>query len=883
LNIAISRYRLTAAWRQPAVWRYLIQAAIIVVTYWLSAKAGLTLAFANSSVTAVWPPTGLALAALLIWGLRMWPAVAVAAFVANATISAPPLAAILGITVGNTLEAVLAATLLVRFAHFRLSLDRVRDVLALLVLGAVLSTIVAATIGSLSLSLDNSLRHASFGAVWRTWWFGDMGGDLLVAPALLVLATHKLWRLDRRQLGELALAGLALAGLCVLVFSTRSAFPYVLFPILFWVAFRFGRIGAVVAGLVMSGLAVYFTANGHGPFAVGSPDSNLLRAETFAGLVAITGLLVAALVGERRRAEADLTSSEALNEALTQSQLRLAEAQRISRVGSWDWDVDRDRFTCSDELLRIYGRDRDAFIPTYDGFIECVHSEDRARVDRILKAALSGQAPFAFEHVIFRPDGSTRTVQARGDLVMAADGKSVVCLSGTSQDVTERKRSEDQLRRMADYDSLTGLYNRRRFADALAHRVSYVERYGGEGAVLLLDLDHFKYVNDTAGHSVGDQLIATVGRRLRERLRETDTLGRLGGDEFAVLLPTARAKQAREVAADLLAAMREHPLLVGASRPLKVTTSIGIAVFDGEGHLSAEEILVEADVAMYAAKEQGRDAAVVYDRGSGHHAAMQAHQAWSERLQVALADDGFTLHCQPIVDLRTGATEMHELLLRLPGERGQLFSPGAFLDHAQRFGLTGEIDRWVIGRAIEILAADNGPSTPAKLTVNLSAASLDDGELPELVRRLAAEADVRPDRLVFEVTETAAIADIDRARNLVDQLRHLGCQFALDDFGSGFGSFHYLKHLAFDYLKIDGEFIQQLGENSDDQIVVGALVEAARGLGKKTIAEFVEDAATSTMLGEIGVDLGQGYHFGRPVPIEGVLEPLPPAPQAVPG
>src|SRR5258708_23878615 len=179
-------------WLEVLDVRYVLRATILVVVYWASAKVGLTLAVANGSVTAVWPPTGLALAALLIWGLRMWPAVALAAFVANATIAAPPLPAILGITVGNTLEAVVAATLLVRLAHIRLSLDRVRDVLSLVVLGAALSTVVAATIGALSLSLDGALRHVAFGTVWRTWWVGDMGGDLLIAPALLVLATDEL-------------------------------------------------------------------------------------------------------------------------------------------------------------------------------------------------------------------------------------------------------------------------------------------------------------------------------------------------------------------------------------------------------------------------------------------------------------------------------------------------------------------------------------------------------------------------------------------------------------------------------------------------------------------------------------------------------------------
>jgi EAL domain-containing protein (putative c-di-GMP-specific phosphodiesterase class I) len=246
---------------------------------------------------------------------------------------------------------------------------------------------------------------------------------------------------------------------------------------------------------------------------------------------------------------------------------------------------------------------------------------------------------------------------------------------------------------------------------------------------------------------------------------------------------------------------------------------------------------------------------------------MQASVARADEVRRALAEDRFTLHWQPIVELAGGEATQYELLLRMIGEDGAIVPPGAFIEVAERFGLIGELDRWVIRRAIRLLAE----RSDVRLEVNVSGSSLTDAELPDFVERELLGAGIDPGRLIFEITETSAIADMEQARAFAERLRGLGCRFALDDFGAGFSSFHYLKHLPLDYLKIDGEFIRGLLDNPTDRLVVKAMVDIARGMGMKTIAEFVEDAETAALLRELGVDYSQGYHHGRPVPV-GLVE-----------
>ena len=437
------------------------------------------------------------------------------------------------------------------------------------------------------------------------------------------------------------------------------------------------------------------------------------------------------------------------------------------------------------------------------------------------------------------------------------------------RDVTAQKRFEGDLERLANHDGLTGLMNRRRLEEELSRMVAYTRRYESTAAVLVLDLDNFKYVNDTFGHRAGDELIRSVADRLATRLRETDVLARLGGDEFAVVLPQTGHGQAERVAGDLLEAIRHLETEIQTHR-VSITGSIGVALLEHQD-ADAGQLLADADLAMYEAKRAGRDRVSIYSAARAKEARTEARFTWVERIHRALRDDQLILHCQPIVDLATGLVSRYELLVRMVGDDGKLSPPHAFLPTAERLGLIQTIDRWVVGRAIELIATEARHGRQLRLEVNLSGMSIGDSELTETIDRQLTATGIDPASLIFEVTETAAIENMTQAREFAQTLATLGCQFALDDFGAGFGSFYYLKHLPLDYVKIDGDFIVDLRHNQTDQFVVKAIVDIAKGLGKETIAEFVGDAPTLALVREYGVDYAQGHHIGQPRPIEEVM------------
>lgn len=568
-----------------------------------------------------------------------------------------------------------------------------------------------------------------------------------------------------------------------------------------------------------------------------------------------------------RRANAALGDT---NAALERRAEELAEAQQLAKVGSWEWDIERDTIRWSDELFRIYGLDPKSFSASFEGYLERVHPADRNRVRATIEKAMLDRGEFSFEERVIRPDNGIRTLHSEGRVVIDESGVPIRMV-GVCRDVTDRRRFEDELKRLADHDALTGLLNRRRFEAELGRQVARSRRYGESAAVLLMDLDQFKDVNDTLGHRAGDDLIQAVSGLLRERLRESDVLARLGGDEFAVLLPTAEREEAESIASELLDAVRERTLALGDGRSMGLTTSIGIALIQPELTEGGEDPLIEADVAMYEAKDGGRDRYVVYSETGDGRARMQERRQWSERIREALAHNGFELHCQPILELASGEVSQYELLLRMRDEKHGLLPPGTFLKVAERAGLSQAIDRWVVSEAIRIVAACQQDGREVIVEVNLSASSLDDTSLLALIERQIIETGVPATSLVFEITETAAIGNIAHARTFVDRLRRLGCRFALDDFGAGFASFFYLKHMEFDYLKIDGEFIRRLPSDPTDQVLVRSMVHTASGLGKQTIAEFVGDDETVHLLRELGVDYAQGYHVGKPLPATEVL------------
>jgi diguanylate cyclase (GGDEF)-like protein/PAS domain S-box-containing protein len=484
---------------------------------------------------------------------------------------------------------------------------------------------------------------------------------------------------------------------------------------------------------------------------------------------------------------------------------------------------------------------------------------------KLLRQVFAGSAVERFDTEKLDKNGERIVVSQAMAPVRDAKGR-VISAAVLAKDVSERRYYEERLRYLADFDQLTGLCNRRRFEEELKRELARIGRYSDPGAVVSIDLDNFKSINDFAGHAAGDAVLSAVARVLRQRFRSSDVVARLGGDEFGVLLTSVESAAARKAAEDLLVAVHNcRPMFGGKS--FRVTASIGVAAFESDDATSSE-LLINADLAMYAAKGGGRDRVVLFTTSEGRRARATAKLTWAERIRNALdRDDGFVLHMQPILDLATDRISHSELLLRMRDEYGNLIAPSAFLPAAERFGLIHAIDRWVVRRAIEMIA-EGRDAARLPVSVNLSGDSVvGDPHLLEMIEREIKQCSVDPSMLIFEVTETAAIANMPEATTFARRVNELGASLALDDFGTGFGSFYYLKHLPVGYVKLDGEFIQNLPQSEVDAHMVSAIVGIARGLGIKTVAESVSDEETIQVLRRHGVDYAQGFYVGRPAPV----------------
>lgn len=431
------------------------------------------------------------------------------------------------------------------------------------------------------------------------------------------------------------------------------------------------------------------------------------------------------------------------------------------------------------------------------------------------------------------------------------------------------ERTEAELRYLADHDSLTGLLDRRRFRAELDQYVSFSARYGGQGAMMIVDIDGLKAVNDTFGHHAGDSLLRQIATILRARVRNTDIVARLSGDEFAVLMPQTDTAGALHLGEELRAQVAESARPAPEAEP--ATISVGIAMFGGRREAGPEAVLVAADQAMYSAKEEGRNQIVLFRDTEEPRRAERRRQTTAAKIRDALTHDRFSLHTQPIRDLASGAIERYELLLRMTDEKGELLPAASFIKAAERSGMVQELDRWVVARALELVAERERQGQPLSLHVNLSGASLTDISVLEFIERRLDEGGADPSRCTFEITETAGLSDYETAAGFADRLTEFGCQVAIDNYGAGFGPFHYLKQVPFDVIKIDGAFVRDMPRSDADQLTVQAIVQIARGLGKTTIAEFVQDDDTTRLLREYGVDMAQGFHLGRPVDVAEAL------------
>jgi len=477
-------------------------------------------------------------------------------------------------------------------------------------------------------------------------------------------------------------------------------------------------------------------------------------------------------------------------------------------------------------------------------------------------AARSGR-----DWMLRRHDGSSVSIQYSISplLSRARESLGVVLVL---HDVTENRSMARQLSYQASHDALTGLINRREFETRLQSTLESA-RNGNEHHVLCyLDMDQFKIVNDTCSHSAGDKLLKDVAAILQAGLRETDVLARIGGDEFGMLLKNCLLEDAVGITENLLAMIRTINNDNGVVT-FEVSASIGIAVLD-PGSETITAVMRRADLACYAAKDHGRNRIHIYQDGDQELTRRHGEMKWVSRLTEAIKAERLVLYCQDIAPVRkdSGKRQHFEVLVRMMDEAGELVMPGKFLPAAERYNLVLALDRWVIAHSFAWYAASRQDQV---MSINLSGNSLTDESILGFIKEELSRYAIPPNSVCFEITETAAIANLDYAIRFINELRQLGCLFALDDFGSGLSSFSYLRNLPVNYLKIDGSFIRGLDTDPVNAAMVNAIAQMGKVMGIETIAEFVENETTLQLLMEIGVDYAQGYGIARPGPLDAAV------------
>ncbi|MCF7875633.1 EAL domain-containing protein, partial [Candidatus Bipolaricaulota bacterium] len=431
-------------------------------------------------------------------------------------------------------------------------------------------------------------------------------------------------------------------------------------------------------------------------------------------------------------------------------------------------------------------------------------------------------------------------------------------------DRTGQRELEEKLEYFRTHDRLTGLINHRKFRK-LAEEELASSSAPSTGLLLLLDVDRLKEVNDSFGVEAGDRLLVGLAEFLKEQLPESGILARFGGDEFIGLIPGPNEEGAEELVVDIVKGVREQEVPSPGAN-LQATASLGYATYPRQGN-TASELLAKADIALHQAKASGRNQFKAYKPDYDARGEVESRVDWAMRINEAIRRDDFLLYAQPILELGTDRVSHYEILVRMSQGENELISPGKFLPVAEKFGLSRDIDKWVVSKALDSFPEAGKGNLDHQFAINLSGQSMTDGELLNWLETNRSLREGSFEQILFEVTETAAVSNIDLANDFISTLKDRGSQFALDDFGMGFSSFNYLKELSVDYLKIDGSFIQDLPRNSMNQNLVRSIVEVAHRLKKETIAEFVEDEETLQMVKNYGSDHAQGYYIGRPEPL----------------
>ena len=828
-----------------ATLRYLALAAVLTGVYFLCNSLSLTLKISSGGLAPFWPAIGLSIALLWAWGYRWWPVIVVgeilsAHFLGRSWFTSATSAG------AQLLEALLAAWTL-RNLGADPGFRRTRDVLLFVLGGCVVPAALGGVIGAGGLYMGGVLTQVELPRAWGNWWLGDAMGALIFAPLILQ------WRGWPFRGMRASLEWFLYMGLLTLCAATIVRMPdvvesslfFLLLPLTVLVAVRCGGAGASSSTAL---LAMFVLA-----FNLGSLQDAFMAAVriAFVGASAFTGYLVATAFAERRAADA----------ALGEEQDRALVTLQALGEGVISTHANGKVYFMNSVAEKLTGwRSADAAGRAIEDVFPLSLASGDTEEHTVRHALVNGAASEILTRRLLRDRaGVLRPVEGAITLARGRGGK-VIGGVVVFRDVSEAEHLRERLVHEATHDSLTGLRNRAAFDKALRELTAGAnrkERY----ALLYLDLDQFKLINDTRGHEMGDKLLVEITKRLRALVHRPDVIARLGGDEFGVLVQDAHEKTVQLLAEELRRTVLDYRF---KERELifSVGVSIGVCFFQPGDR--AADVLSRADIACYIAKGAGRNGIHIYR--SDDRSMMQHHSdlARVAQLETALDEGRFQLYGQRIVRLDDSAhgAPFYEVLLRL-NEGGKIVPPSAFLPTAARYGFATRIDHWVLDQSFRFLKSRPG----TRLSINLDPRTIDNPDFYKQVGEHRVRHGIQPQDVCFEVTENVALENLTRAVETMHKLTQDGYRFALDDFGSGVASFGYLQKLPVQYVKIDGQFVQNFTADPVNPLVVRTLSELARMRNIQCIAECVENESTKQQLARLGVDLGQGFFLHKPEPL----------------
>ena len=806
-----------------------------------------------------WPSSGVALAAVILLGSRVWPSIFAGACAALYWNGHGLVSTVITAT-ALTLEPVIGLWLIHRAKCFDSDLKTTAGYFGLVFLGAGVAPLAAASLQAVGHVVGASMPVGQAASMFFKWWMNDAVGVVMVAP--LILSWRRFpheWFANGKSVGELViiLSLHFLAGQIVFVSWFNDYFGHIsrgywLYLFITWAAVRLGTQGVMLFVWLAAWQGLAGAIGGVGFFGNDIAKTQLSNFWFYNIIVATVGMSIATILEERHAAE---------------RQLHLAASVFThAREGITITDASGTIVDVNQTFTQLTGYEREEVIGKNPRMLSS--GRHSSEFYKAMWQSLLEKGHWYGEVWNRRKTGEVFVEMLTIGAVKNSLGQ-VQNYVALFTDITLMKQHQDQMEHVAHFDALTNLPNRVLLADRLQQAIVQCERRNKLIAVAFIDLDEFKSINDRFGHAVGDELLIQLSRRMKDALREGDTLSRIGGDEFVAVLVDLDSPSAWEqVANRLMTAAAANVSIQGLE--LQVSASMGITVYPGDGG-DADQLLRHADQAMYLAKQAGRNRFHIFD--VEQDSSMRGHHESLERIRVALAQREFVLHYQPKVNMRSGVVIGAEALIRWQHPEKGLLAPAAFLSVIEDHPLAVEVGEWVIDTALTQIERFHKAGLDLPISVNIGARQLQQSDFVQRLQAvLAKHPQVNPKYLEHEVLETSALADMDQVSQMIEDCAKFGVKFALDDFGTGYSSLTYLKRLHVSLLKIDQSFVRDMLDDTDDLAILQGVIGLAAAFKRQVIAEGVETVAHGTLLLQLGCDLAQGYGIARPMPAEQFLD-----------